>query len=88
MENQMYSSTTMIQEAEALNFDPSVLNIHFNLRDVDDYDTYEVTKGDVGVFAHNNGGIPTLEMFEKLVEAQEDQDDLWQKFMHFCNGGN
>ncbi len=81
--NQMYSSTTMIREAEALDFDPSALDFAINVRDVDDYDNYSVLKTDVAVFAFW-AETPTLEMFEKLVQAQKDGDSLYDEFVRFC----
>ena len=79
----MYSSNAMIKEAEALDFDPSVLDFAINVRDVDDSDNYNVVKTDVAVFAFWNE-TPTLEMFEKLVEAQNSGDSLYDEFVFFC----
>jgi len=84
----MYSSATILANAEKLDFDASTLNFDYNFRNEDDFDTFNVTKGDVATFAHNNGEVPVLEMFQKLVDSMNGDDELYYKFIDFCKGGN
>ncbi len=86
MENQMYISIARLNKAEKLGFDPSTLNFDYNQRNVDDYDTFQVEKGMVVMFADENNTDP-IEMFDKLVESANgigDANELYQQFVDFC----
>ncbi len=84
--HKMYSSATILANAEKLGFDPSTLNFDYNQRNVDDYDTFQVEKGMVVMFADENNTDP-IEMFDKLVESANgigDANELYQQFVDFC----